>query len=279
MFDRLTKIARRPEPFEFYTAAELWTDDHVSEQLIDVHLDPEVDLASRNTEFIERSVDWIARRFQVGPGTRIADFGCGPGLYTTRFAERGADVTGIDFSLRSLAHAEAAAARKALAIDYVHRNYLDFTTDRRFDLITLIFCDFCPLSPAQRALLLGRFRDLLADGGTVLLDVLSPVHFNSVKEIGTWEFEPEGGFWAAAPHHVFQNSFRYETEKLVLDKYTIIEKTRTRTVYNWLQCFDPESLAREFEENGLDVIERYSDVAGTPFSPDLPEFAVVATKT
>jgi 2-polyprenyl-3-methyl-5-hydroxy-6-metoxy-1,4-benzoquinol methylase len=40
----------------------------------------------------------------VDESTEIADFGCGPGLYTEKLAERGATVTGIDFSENSIRH-------------------------------------------------------------------------------------------------------------------------------------------------------------------------------
>jgi hypothetical protein len=30
MFEELEKINIRPEPFEFYTASDLWTDEHTS---------------------------------------------------------------------------------------------------------------------------------------------------------------------------------------------------------------------------------------------------------
>jgi hypothetical protein len=72
------------------------------------------------------------------------------------------------------------------------------------------------------------------------------------------------------------NSFKYEDEKVTLDKYTIIEESRTRVVYNWLQHFSKESLQDEFTANGFTVEEIYSDVAGTPFNPESPEMAIVA---
>ncbi len=67
-----------------------------------------------------------------------------------------------------------------------------------------------------------------------------------------------------------------EEEKVLLDKYTIIEASRKRVVYNWLQCFSQESLRQEFEENGLIIDATYGDVAGVPFDPDSSVFAAVA---
>ena len=60
MFDQLEAIYYRPRPFEFYTADELWTDEHTSAQMLAYHLNEEVDLASRSGAFIDRSVEWLA---------------------------------------------------------------------------------------------------------------------------------------------------------------------------------------------------------------------------
>lgn len=158
MFERLEEINSRPAPYQYYTADELWTNDHTSRKMLEYHLNESLDLASRNREFIEKSVAWIVSRFGVNADTRIADFGCGPGLYTTRFAESNAVVAGIDFSDRSIQYAKKTAAHKGLDIQYYNQNYLAFETDKRFDLITMIFCDLCALSPSQRKALLAKFH-------------------------------------------------------------------------------------------------------------------------
>lgn len=155
LFESLCEINRRPEPFAQYTARELWTDPHTSRKMLTLHLDPAVDAASRTREFLDRSADWMALRFGLAPGSKVVDFGCGPGLYAQRLARKGADVTGIDFSANSLRYARDEAERAKLRVEYVQADYLDFETERRFDLIVMIMCDFCALSPDQRALLLG----------------------------------------------------------------------------------------------------------------------------
>jgi hypothetical protein len=63
MFDDLRRIYARPKPFEYYTASDLWTDEHTSAQMLRYHLDERVDISSRNAPFIDRSVAWIVSRF------------------------------------------------------------------------------------------------------------------------------------------------------------------------------------------------------------------------
>jgi SAM-dependent methyltransferase len=278
MFEDLERINERPEPFEFYTASDLWTDEHTSKQMLSFHLNEAIDVSSRNAEFINRSVEWIAFEFNIGRDTKIADFGCGPGLYATHLAKRGANVTGIDFSKRSIEHAKEVAAREQLNISYVKQNYLEFETEGRFDLVLMIMCDFCALSPTQRKGILSKFHNILKPSGSVLLDVYSLSAFEQREEAVTYEVNQQNGFWSPNRYYGFLNTFKYDEEKVVLDKYTIIESERTRQVYNWLQYFAPEDLEREFIAAGLSVKGIYSDVAGTQYDRKSSEFAVIANR-
>ncbi len=279
MFKELKEINSRPTPFQFYTADELWTDEHTSKQMLEYHLNESIDASSRNKSFIERSVEWIVSHFEVDKNTEIADFGCGPGLYTTMLAEQGAMVTGIDFSENSLKYAKQIAADKGLKTNYILTNYLEFETANRFDLITMIMCDFCVLNPEQRKKMLSKFNSLLKPGGSVLLDVYSLNTFNQKEESATYELNQLNGFWSQENYYCFLNTFKYEKEKVILDKYTIIEESRKRVVYNWLQCYSKDSIRNEFEENGFKVEELYSDVAGKAFTSESTEIAIVAKKS
>jgi len=169
MYEQLIEINKRPEPFQFYTAEELWADEYTSKKMLEYHLNESIDVSSRNINFINQSVDWISNRFNLNSNSDIIDFGCGP-------------------------------------------------------------------------------------------DELN--HLNN--------------FWSPDDYYCFINSFKYNDIKVTLDKYTIIEKKRTRIVYNWLQYFSIESLKKEFEENNLIIDDIYSDVSGRDYNPKSLEFAVVS---
>ena len=277
-YKKLRQIHERPSPFSQYTAAELWTDPHIAQQMLKAHLNPNTDSASRRLLFIEASVAWLQERFNIGPGTRIADFGCGPGLYTTRLAQLDAEVTGIDFSANSLVYARETAASRNLTIDYVHTNYLNYQSDKRFDLILLIYCDLCPLSPTQRQQLLRIFKAHLAEGGSIVLDVHSLVEFDQFEESVSYGRCQYGDFWTNEDYFDFIYQFKYEAERVTLDKYTIFTPTRQFEIYNWLQYFDQAALAAEFAANGLAITDWHAKVAGEPFDPQSPTMAIIAQK-
>lgn len=278
MYKQLKEINKRPEPFQFYTAEDLWANEYTSKKMLEYHLNESIDVSSRNINFINQSVDWISDRFNLNSNSDIIDFGCGPGLYANRFAEKEIKVTGIDFSKNSIDYAKQIASNSDLNVNYIHKNYLNFEIDKKYDLITMIMCDFCALSPNQRKIMLDKFMNLLKPDGKVLLDVYSLNYFDQKDELSTYELNHLNNFWSPDDYYCFINAFKYNDIKVTLDKYTIIEKKRTRVVYNWLQYFSMESLKKEFEENNLIINDIYSDVSGKDYDSRSLEFAVVSGK-
>ncbi len=275
IFDILKQADKRPESFAYYTVEQLWNDEYISGQMLKYHLDPTIDLASRKPEFINKSAAWIEKQFGL-TGRKVADFGCGPGLYASKLAERGAKITGIDISRRSIEFARNKAEDKNLDINYVNCNYLDFESDQKFDLIIMIFCDFCVLSPVQRQKLLVKFKNLLNDNGHILLDVVATPLFNELEESTEFEFNMMHNFWSADDYYCLKKVFLYPDQRVALDKYTIFEKNRIRKIYNWMQFYDKESISAEFNKAGLIVHEFAGNVCGDSFEASSQQFAIIA---
>ncbi|WP_206663621.1 SAM-dependent methyltransferase [Prescottella subtropica] len=276
MFDALARIHTRPVIFSSTTIPELWTDPHISERMLATHLDPGVDLSSYRGELIERAVAFVTERFALGPGRRLADFGCGPGLYTRRFAETGCEVTGLDFSRRSIEYARAAAREAGRDIRYLHQDYLTYRDTARYDVVVMIMRDYCAMIPDARRRLLGVVREHLADGGSFFFDVDAAPAFDRVEERVVHARSLMDGFFSPRPYFGFLDTFRYEQERVSLDKYEIVEQGGTRTYFNWTQFFTPGELTAELREAGLSVVEVLGDVAGAPYDPAAPQFAVIA---
>lgn len=278
MFHELERINERPAAFSQLTTSDLWTDPHISEGMLRFHLDGSVDVSSHKSEFIEAAVSWIKEAFQLTEGSRVLDLGCGPGLYASRLAQAGADVTGIDFSSRSIAYVREAAAREDLQVSYVNEDYLAWEPDGRFDLVLMIMRDFCAIGPVERRALLDKIEGLLAPEGAFLFDVDSLLALEARTEKAWYAPVPEGGFFSPDPYFEFLASFVYPEERVFLEKHVIVEAERTRTLYDWVQHFSPESLGKELAGSELEIASLLGDVAGRPFDPEAREFAVVARR-
>ena len=123
-----------------------------------------------------------------------------------RFARAGLNVTGVDTSARSVAYAREAAEEAGLSITYRYQNYLTLADEDQYDVALLIFGDYYPLNPEQRATLLGHVRRALRLGGFFVLDVTTLYHRKKQGAQNRWVVSGSG-FWSPEPHLVFEIGF------------------------------------------------------------------------
>ncbi len=277
MFEDLAALNERPAPFSVYTADILWTDPHISARMLDFHLNAEGDLASRRAASIEGIVDWMDRRFGF-EGKAVCDLGCGPGLYAALMARRGAWVTGMDFSPRSIEYALGTAREAGLSLTYKMADYLKDDLPPEQDFVCLIYGDLCVLSPEQRQVLYNQVPRSLKPGGRFVFDVFSVAQFRQRKEDASYGRRLMDGFWAPGDYFGFLTIFLYGGQKLALDRYLIVEPNRCREVFNWLQYFDPDIITAELTDNGFSVEQMVDVLSGEPMEPSADEFAIIARR-
>jgi SAM-dependent methyltransferase len=276
MYDLLHDMSKRPKPFSRYTARELWTRPHLAQQMLEFHLNQDTDLASRRIELIDRAVAWIDGQLDLS-GKSICDLGCGPGLYTQRFASRGAAVTGVDFSAHSLEYADLEAKKNDQSIHYIHADYLSDDLPAGFDIVTLIYTDLCVLSPDQRRTLLGRMREMLNPDGRIVIDVAGMGLLSGMEECTRIEERLLDGFWAEGDYVGIQRTFVYPEEHLSLDRYLIIEPKETWQIFNWMQYFSQESLQAELRVADFDVVKMVGELTGEPLQDGGDFIGVIAS--
>lgn len=246
----IEKIIKASEKPEIYTkgTAVMWTDDYISTQLLETHLSQATDLASRKESTIDSTLDWILDKVP-GKSLEILDIGCGPGLYTEKLAERGHRVTGLDFSENSIRYAKASANKKKLNITYLNQNYLDLNAEDKYDLITLIFTDFCVLLPKQRDTLLKKVYRALKPGGKFIFDVLNKNYQCDKSGEKSWE-AVSGGFWKQNPYITLTESFYYETEEVGLTQHIVMNEAEEISIYRfWVHTLTPKELETLLSEN------------------------------
>jgi len=140
MYKKLIDSINRPLLYE-RTEVKFWTDPYIATQMLEAHLNPNTDAASRKPDFICRCAAWMSSL--LPKGASLLDIGCGPGLYTKRFAERGLRVTGLDFSENSIAYAR----EHDFESQYIIQDYLKMDFIESFDMITIIYYDYGALIP------------------------------------------------------------------------------------------------------------------------------------
>lgn len=268
--DTLVDIMQKPALYE-KTQERFWDDPHISKGMLEAHLNPNTDAASRKPKFINRSVEWISSLLQ--PGTKLFDLGCGPGLYTKRFSERGFLVTGLDISERSIAYAKKEDGKS----EYVIQDYLAMQYKNTFDMITLIWCDYGALTAEDRYHLLNRIHQALKPGGLFVLDVFTPTWLMKHKENTSWEVVGQGGFWSPNPHICLNAEYLYG-ENIHLQRHIILENKNVRCFNIWNTCFTKQSLSDELAACGFTHTNYFSDVTGTAYTEDSETLCVLVKK-
>jgi len=236
--------------------------------MLEAHLNPDIDAASRKPEAIDCSVKWLIETLGLKTGASILDLGCGPGLYASRLARAGFHVTGVDYSRRSIEYATKYASENALNITYRYQNYLELDDENQYDAAFLIYGDFCPLNPAQRARLLQNIHHALKPNGKFVLDVSTHEHRKKHGNKNRWYAAPSG-FWKPTHHLVLEEGFDYPEQSIWLDQYTVIEADGKVSVYrNWFQDYTPETITYELSQGGFSVESLRGDLTGVPYTPD-----------
>jgi SAM-dependent methyltransferase len=239
----------------------MWTDPHISEQLQAVHLNGEIDLATRKDSSRFRTIQWILKQAEnLKNPMEILELGCGPGLYTEQFAKMGHNVTGIDFSKRSIQTSRARAAEMNLSIKYICGNYVDLPLGvEKFDLIYLIYTDFCVLNPQEQDNLLKSVFRALKTGGLFLFDVNHPIRMKEKVDARSWEAEKRG-FWSNKPYLVINESFPYFEHKTILGQHQVITDEEIRVYRFWTRFFDEKDLRALLTPHGFENLVFFTDI-------------------
>ena len=276
MFKSLITMLEKP-PLYTKTAVPFWDDEHISRQMLKAHLDPGFEGASRTLAFIDKSAIWIKEIAPPSNYRKLLDIGCGPGIYAERFAQMGYQVTGIDFSKRSINYAIESAEKRNLDIQYLYQNYLTMDLNRNYDFSTMIYCDYGALSTADRQTVMTSVYRHLKPGGRFLLDVFSMAKYNDFEEKQTWEICQDGGFWRKENYIAFNGCYRYP-ENVTLEQTSIVSDTGTISYYLWNTCFTREMLMKEATDVGFKVCEVFGDVAGCTYRTENTTISILLEK-
>lgn len=276
MLEKLFAFMNKPELYQASTS-KFWDDEHISKKMLEAHLNPEWDAATRPHKFVNKSVDWMVSILPPKKYPKLIDLGCGPGIYAEKFFEKSYSVTGVDFSKRSIEYAEASARMKGMDIKYYNQNYLELSFEGEFDIATIIYCDFGVLSTDDRSILLSKIYSALNPNGVLIFDVFTPRYYSNRPEFRSWEY-CQTGFWKEEPHICLNSLYRYEDCNTFLSQ-TITITADSMDCYNiWEHTFTAGEIKRDLYEAGFTKVEFYGDVAGAKYDPEGEIFCVVAQK-
>lgn len=276
MLQSIKEFIDKPPLFQ-KNDAKFWDDPYISQNMLEAHLNPQLEAATRKLDFVQQSVNWITNVLPPNQFKKLIDLGCGAGIYTELFYSKGYQVTGFDLSRNSIQYAKQSAETKQLKIRYLNGDYIQTQIKDNYDLVTMIYCDFGVLSCSERKILLQKIYELLLPNGCFLFDVFTPVKYKDRKEFKIWSYE-EKGFWRNEPYLLLHSLYRYDYDNSFLEQYIIAEEDQA-TCYNiWEHAFLLDELKDDLQNAGFKTLQFYEDVAGSPYKSDSETLCVLAQK-
>jgi SAM-dependent methyltransferase len=132
---------------EVKQVAEYW--DRIAPQFDSIYSGKKNPVSRTLDKWLRRDMyerfNWVMRKSGDCRGLKICDVGCGSGRFVSALAQKGGEVTGLDFAPNMLELARDLVKRDGVAerCDFVLSDILDWKTDRKFDLVIAIgFWDY-----------------------------------------------------------------------------------------------------------------------------------------
>ena len=210
----------------------------------------------------DSDVQFALAQFDLAPGDRMLDLGCGWGRHSLALAAHGMTVTGVDISPELLALARHHARRSGLGVDWVEADVGRLPLLGSFDAVAQFYSNLLTwfANHDQACAALQAIAGLLRPGGRLL--------------VGTTDWQPDlpersqdwdewrGG--AAIYRHRYDPKFRtVYTQTVIFDADHQRREYRRQTW--WPSQDDMETL---FAEAGLRVAGRYNGFVEWPYDPD-----------
>lgn len=261
----------KPEAFT-KTACNIWTDLYIQQQMLTEHLNPVSDGATRRRESVLKITDFILTHAK--PGGSLLDLGCGPGVYTSLFHEKGFQVTGIDFNKASVEY----AIQEHADIRYLCGDYIQNYPKGSFDTAIMIYCDMGTHSDNDRDVLLKNIYQSLNEDGVFIFDVFTEDLVKDKTETRNWEYAPDGGFWSDESYLLLSQTFHYPKEKAFAYQYNLLTRNDNKHFIVWDRYYNQQEITEVVKRAGFSKVTLYTDILGDNNFTSSSEMFIVAQK-
>jgi SAM-dependent methyltransferase len=148
------------------------------------------------------------------------DVTCGPGLYSVALAERGCQVTGVDFGPASIAYARQLAEERAVSTRcrFIESDVrqMDFEPDQ-FDGALFLYGQLSVFTIEDMSKLLKMIAGFLRPGGRLAVELLAQDRLD--KQNSNWWFTDHQGLWGEQPFLHLGERFWLADQRVAVERF------------------------------------------------------------
>lgn len=265
----LWHIYNRPDPPPLWqNGGNLpWNDPDFSARMLREHLDESHGAATRQAAERAVQLDWLWERLALSLGGRVIDLTCGPGLYATALARRGARVTGVDFSPASIAYARQLALDEGVGdlCTFVEADVRAWEPEPgAFDAAIFLYGQLAVFPRNEAVTLLRKAAAALRPGGRLCVELLNPARVD--KQDSSWWFTDDTGLWGGRPFlHLGERRWN-AAEQASIERYFILhlESGAMDEITLCDQTYEVDEMAAMMRAAGFAKVTSYSGWDGLP---------------
>lgn len=265
----LWHIYNRPDPPPLWqNGGNLpWNDPDFSARMLREHLDESHGAATRQAAERTVQLDWLWERLALSMGGRVLDLTCGPGLYATALARRGARVTGVDFSPASIAYARQLALDEGVGdlCTFVEADVRAWEPEPgAFDAAIFLYGQLAVFPRNEAVTLLRKAAAALRPGGRLCVELLNPARVD--KQDSSWWFTDDTGLWGGRPFlHLGERRWN-AAEQASIERYFILhlESGAMDEITLCDQTYEVDEMAAMMRTAGFAKVTSYSGWDGLP---------------
>jgi SAM-dependent methyltransferase len=279
----LWRIYHRPDPPPLWQddGNLPWNDPVFSERMLREHLDESHGAATRQAAERAAQLDWLWERLRLTPGSRVLDLTCGPGLYAAPLAQRGARVTGVDFSPASIAYARQLAQEAGVAgqCEFIESNVRAFEPEESaYDAALFLYGQLAVFPRAEAAALLAKAALALRSGSRLCVELLDPARVD--RKDSSWWFTDDKGLWGERPFlHLGERRWN-ATERASVERFLTVhlDSGALDEIILCDQTYEVEEMTGLMRAAGFTNVASYPVWAGLPLYDAAEWIAYIAEK-
>jgi SAM-dependent methyltransferase len=237
-----------------------WNEPAFSQRMLREHLDQSHGAASRVLAERELVSNWLYKKLGLAAGSRLLDVTCGPGLYAVDFAQRGSQVTGIDFGPAAIAYARDLAEQRGVAAEchFVLQDVRQATyPPAAYDAALFLYGQLAVFRREEAAQLLRNIAVSLRTGSALAIELLNQERVD--KKNSSWWFTDDKGLWGDRPFlHLGERTW-LAAEQISVERFTIIDlETASATEINLCdQTYAAPQMVSMLQEAGFGAVDVY----------------------
>ena len=242
-----------------------------------------VDIVS--PEFTAQQITFLLKHLQLEKEAEILDLACGYGRHAIELAQRGYNVTGLDFSQKFIEMAKKCAQKRGVEVAFVQGDMRKISFTDRFDAVINMFTSFGYFEDeSDNTLVLKNVSRALKRGGKFLIDHNNVGHLlarmlreGKKTKRGELLVDTKTELLSNGLRVTTKSEFHYATMRWSLTR-SWEEKGRTKSYRTNVRLYSLPELQHLLEEAGLRVEKAWGDFQEAPFTLETPRMIVLARK-